>query len=317
MENNRIICSSEKLYKKIVIVSLIGFSGDVIIKSIQCHLKSYIDRLRYLLQHKIVRYSLSFSILILVIIEYVLFEKYRNNEKITIFSIGFPTYLLVPTALVLALIATFYLSWNDPMFKKFKSPAVFLIILTGLFYVLIFSGIDKYLFELSLAKILTKLTAYIASWSLKILGLEIVSLSWNSENSTMLIFFGGTSSETVIGIDARCSGIHSLTVFLGVLIFMLIWSRKYLRWNYKILLITIFGLIGTYILNIIRVIIILIIAHHRGWEIAEPIHNYIGYGILALWVPIFWIIAQRWCAKAKETDKIESKHNEHVTRKNP
>ena len=226
---------------------------------------------------------------------------YRYEDRISIFAIEFPTSLLVPTALALALIAILYLSWDDRTFRKFRSPAIFLIILTALFYMLIFSGVDSYLFELSVAKVLTKTTGFIASWILTLLGLKIIDVIWNSENNTMLIFFGDLSNETVIGIDARCSGIHSLTVFLGVLLFMLIWSRKDLKWNYKIPLIVVFGLIGTYLLNIIRVIIILLIAYHQGWAIAEPIHNYIGYGILAIWVPIFWIFTQRWCKKKAMT----------------
>ncbi len=104
---------------------------------------------------------------------------------------------------------------------------------------------------------------------------------------------------SVIGIDAACSGIHSLTIFIVVFFVMILEARKRLAWNYKIAIITLFGILGTYFVNLIRVSIILTIDYFKGWDVAGPIHNYLGYVFLMVWIPLFWFFVLSWGQKGK------------------
>ena len=90
-----------------------------------------------------------------------MYEMSRGNATVKILFRDTNTNLLVPLGLVLAFIAVLYATWDDKLFQKYRKPGLYVVLLTTIFYVLIFTGIDTYLFELSIAKWLTRLTGFI------------------------------------------------------------------------------------------------------------------------------------------------------------
>ncbi len=254
------------------------------------------------IKNRILRYTVSFILIAIVVYFYIVFEGNRTEEIVRVFFFDMASYLLVPIALVLAFIAILYVSWDDRIFRRFRSPGLYMILLTGIFYILIFSGVDEYLFQISLAKWLTQATAVIIVALVKLFGMNIVGTTWSADDVITVIQFEGPNGLSSIGIDARCSGIHSLTIFVAIFLLMLFESRKRLKWNYKIPIIILIGIIGTYFVNLLRVTIIFIINYYQGWAVAEPIHNYLGYVFLMIWVPIFWLFILSWGEKKKEPE---------------
>ncbi|MFW9851856.1 MAG: exosortase/archaeosortase family protein [Candidatus Thorarchaeota archaeon] len=251
---------------------------------------NYISPVTTILRKRFLRYSVSFILIGFVIYFYILFEKYRQFEYATIFvNSQISVSLLVPLALVFAFIALFYLTWGDTFFRKYRSPGLYMILLTAIFYTLIYSGLDEYLFKLSIAEWLTKLTGSATAGLANLFGLNVLSANWDENIGMTLLTFNSPNGIKSIGVDARCSGIHSLTIFLAIFLLMLFEARKRLKWNYRTALVALIGIVGTYIVNLMRVLIIIVIFYFKDWSIAGPIHDYLGYAFLILWVPIFWL----------------------------
>jgi len=282
-----------------------------------------------IIKNRILRYTVSFIFIAIVVYFYIIFEGNRVEETVRVFFFDMASYLLVPIALVLAFIAILYVSWDDKIFSKFRSPGLYMVLLTGIFYILIFSGVDEYLFQNAIAKWLTQATAVIIIAIVKLFGMNIVGTTWNADDAITIVQFEGPNGLSSIGIDARCSGIHSLTIFVTIFLLMLFEARKRLKWSkyrtpsdlkvlihkngiksifdkqgsktplifigtfslnfLRVISILLVGMIGTYFVNILRVTIIFIINYYNGWGVAGPIHNYLGYVFLMIWVPIFWL----------------------------
>jgi len=264
--------------------------------------KSLYSSIEPFIKHRILRYTVSFIFIAIVVYFYIVFEGNREDEIVRVFFFDMVSYLLVPIALLLAFIAILYVSWDDKIFKKFRSPGLYMILLTAIFYILIFSGIDEYLFQISLAKWLTRATAVIIVALVKLFSLNIIDTMWNADDVITIIQFEGPNGLSSIGVDARCSGIHSLTIFIAIFLLMLFEGRKRLNWDYKIPILVFLGIIGTYFVNLLRVLIIFIINYYQGWGVAGPIHNYLGYIFLMIWVPIFWLFILPMGEKKKKSE---------------
>lgn len=284
-EENKTIIESDDSAKKV----------DIFYQNI----KQSLNPIIHFAKKKIVRYTLSFLILTIVVYFYVLFESRGVSEQVHVFFFDMSPDFLVPIGLVLALLALLYVSWDDEFFKKYRGAGFFLIVLTAIFYTFIYTGIDQYLFDLSIAKWLTRLTGIIVTSILKLFGMNITGTTWDSDRGITIVSFNGPSDASVIGIDAACSGIHSLTIFIVVFFVMILEARKRLAWNYKIAVITLFGILGTYFVNLVRVSIILTIDYFKGWAVAGPVHNYLGYVFLMVWIPLFWFFVLSWGQKGK------------------
>ncbi len=239
------------------------------------------------LHNRYIRYPLSLLLIGLTVLFYILYEGNRNEEEIKLI-ISLPTSLLVPLGILFALLGVLLLTWRDLFFTKFRSPAMFVILLTFLFYLFIFSGLDEYLFQTPIAIWLTKTTGIIIITFLKFLGLGINDITWIEEQARTIVYFNEQSSIRAIGIDSRCSGVHSLSIFITVYMLMLLEARKNIKWDYKLIIISIFGILGTYFINLLRVGIIILFSYFQGWDVAGPIHDYLGYVFLMIWLPLFW-----------------------------
>ncbi len=316
------------------------------------------------LKNRYFRYSVSAILFGFVVYFYILYETYRGNKLSPILGGYILTDLLVPLGLIFALILVLYISWGDKFFKKYRTPGLYMVVLTTVFYALIFSGLSLYLFELDLAKKLTKLTGTVVSSILMVFGMQISSVVWNPTTfMTQINFVKPPSQEDAILINAECSGIHSLTIFAVIFLIMLFEARRRLFWGYergtitisrnlntyfrnvpqfieengkkaffkdfsirlsKILwvltrvgLVTLIGILGTYLVNILRIMIITAITYAYGWDVGGPIHNYLGYVMLILWLPIFWLyilpLGER--KEIKEKRKQRKKERREIRKK--
>ena len=316
------------------------------------------------LKNRYLRYGISAILFGFVIYFYILYETYRGNKLSPVLGGYILTDLLVPLGLIFALIVVLYISWDDKFFKKYRTPGLYMVVLTTVFYALIFSGLSSYLFELDFANWITRLKGTTVSSILMAFGINIRSVVWNPTTfMTQINFVKPPAKEDAILINAECSGIHSLTIFTVIFLIMLFEARRRLFWGYergvitisehlktyfedipqfieengrkaffkdfgirlsKVLwvftrvgLVTVVGIMGTYLVNILRIMIITAITYAYGWEVGGPIHNYLGYVMLILWLPIFWLyilpLGER--RELKKNRKMKKKEKKELKKK--
>ncbi|NPD87966.1 MAG: exosortase/archaeosortase family protein [Asgard group archaeon] len=262
------------------------------------------------LKKRYLRYAISSILVAFVIYFYVMYEISRGAETVKILFRDTNTNHLVPLGLVLAFIAVLYVTWDDNIFKKYRKPGLYVVLLTTIFYVLIFSGIDTYLFELSIAKWLTRLTGLIVPYTLRFFGLNVTSIEWNEARINTFIGLGEPSKTPGLLIDPRCSGIHSMTIFIFIFLLMLFEARKKIHWNHKAVGVTIIGILGTYLMNFLRITIVMLTFYYGGTNLGESVHNVLGYVLLVIWLPIFWLFILPLAEKGRIFRKKKAKEME-------
>ncbi len=272
----------------------------------------------FFLKNRILRYIVSLVLVAFVVYFYVMYEMSRGQPTVKILFRDTNPNLLVPLGLVFALIAILYATWDDKFLRKYRKPGLYVVLLTTIFYVLIFTGIDSYLFDLSIAKWLTRLTGLIVPSTLQFFGLNITSIEWNEARIHTFVGLGDPSKTSGLLIDPRCSGIHSMTIFIAIFLLMLFEARKRIHWNHKALAVTILGILGTYLMNLIRITIVLIAFYYGGVDIGESVHNILGYVLLVIWLPIFWLfilpLAEKGRVFRKKKDKRIDDNQKEVSK---
>ncbi|MCC7576350.1 MAG: exosortase/archaeosortase family protein [Methanomethylovorans sp.] len=166
------------------------------------------------------------------------------------------------------------------------------LLFTGLF--MIFFGAAVYLpsllvfvygFSVSFPKVLdgafgtqyalitTKIVAYVASLVYPVV----------SEGQLLdLIDSAGLSSR--VFIDAGCSGSASLAIFLTVFALMLIDTKPR---KDRILPLFLFGILGTSVQNIFRLLLLVAANYHFGSAAMWKVHDYAGYVLFPVWFMVF------------------------------
>ncbi|MHA1911506.1 MAG: exosortase/archaeosortase family protein [Candidatus Kariarchaeaceae archaeon] len=242
---------------------------------------------------------------------YFWFESDRLSDTASFWFLTIPRFLIPPIGLIAFAIGIIVLMGKDSPFEAYRSSALFLLELTAIFYFFIYSGIDHFLFESPIGEWFTRLTSEIEYRILQLLNYDI-SYSWTTNYEPRGRFDLGPDSQLrIIFINGACSGVHSLSIFTSILMLMLFHDRKIVN-KKRLPTVLLIGLLGTYTLNIIRVLGIIILAYYQGWGVAEPIHDYLGFSILIIWVPVFWFFASGWLYIKKEDDTSKEKDDDNT-----
>lgn len=177
---------------------------------------------------------------------------------------------------------------TNPVFVLFK----FLLTFVGLFFV--FFGAAAYLPSLLLF-------VYGFSVSFPILLNEFFGTQYSLITTSLVahttglfypVDFNGQTISTIsssgvqsmIYIDAECSGSASLAIFLTVFALMMIDIKPR---NDRILPLFLFGIIGTSLQNILRLVVLLATNYHFGSDSMWLMHSYAGYILFPVWFAIF------------------------------
>lgn len=177
---------------------------------------------------------------------------------------------------------------TNPVFVLFK----FLLTFVGLFFV--FFGAAAYLPSLLLF-------VYGFSVSFPILLNEFFGTQYSLITTSLVahaaglfypVDFNGQTISTIsssgvqsmIYIDAECSGSASLAIFLTVFALMMIDIKPR---NDRILPLFFFGIIGTSLQNILRLVVLLATNYHFGSNAMWLMHSYAGYILFPVWFAIF------------------------------
>ena len=119
-------------------------------------------------------------------------------------------------------------------------------------------------------------------------------LGYNSHAEGLEVFFENNESGVYqsVSIAQSCSGIISIKVFFAFLFSFLNFQQKLsFRGNIFILFL---GLLVSYLANLFRMTIIVIIGHYFGMDALQFTHQYIGWLIFTLWIFIFYIILSKF-----------------------
>jgi exosortase/archaeosortase family protein len=98
----------------------------------------------------------------------------------------------------------------------------------------------------------------------------------------------------VTKVDTRCAGSDSLAIFLAVFGLMLI-DRK--PQNKVLIGLFIFGLIGTYLQNFARLLLLFAAGYYYGADALWAVHDYAGYILFPVWFLGFSLIYLKYTRK--------------------
>ncbi|MGZ7110168.1 MAG: archaeosortase/exosortase family protein [Halobacteriota archaeon] len=100
--------------------------------------------------------------------------------------------------------------------------------------------------------------------------------------------------DIVTRVDTRCAGSDSLAIFLAIFGLMLI-DRK--PQNKLLIGLLIFGVIGTYLQNFVRLLMLFTAGYYYGADALWTIHDYASYVLFPVWFLGFSVIYVRYSKK--------------------
>jgi exosortase/archaeosortase family protein len=173
------------------------------------------------------------------------------------------------------------LSYSSLFGVFFGYAALIPTLLTGIYG---FSAAFPFFVSLFLEEHYTSLAIWFTS-----LGLKIVGITHTIDDHT-IEFFSASNSKIHLLIDSRCSGTASLGVFIALFSLMMLDIWIPIRKAVKLF---IFGIAGTFFQNILRLIILILLAYNYGYQAMWSAHTYAGYILFSLWFAIFAFIYLR------------------------
>ncbi|MEM2930479.1 MAG: archaeosortase/exosortase family protein [Thermoproteota archaeon] len=124
-------------------------------------------------------------------------------------------------------------------------------------------------------------------------------VSWVAGNIVIMIDRVGETHNLVI--DGPCTGIKGMLAY-GSLAALLVFDVKAsLR---RKLIATSIGLVGTLLVNILRLTLIFLAVYFLGIDAGLLIHTYLGYSLFIIWVLSFWTVAFRYLTPQKHDGKV-------------
>ena len=144
---------------------------------------------------------------------------------------------------------------------------------------------------------ISKFLALPLSFSLNIIGFETSAIG------DLLYYKDVDGKYNTVSIAWVCSGIQSLIVFVSAFSSYII--IEYRRLNSVMINFLFFGMIVSYIANILRMAIIIIAGHYYGSEALYWTHTNIGWVIFTIWFGIFWHYSIKIIDKSLIYEKVE------------
>ena len=121
-------------------------------------------------------------------------------------------------------------------------------------------------------------TVWMVVAALKTSGFQLVS------QGQMIRFPNINGSEISIFVNAACSGSASMTIFIAIFALMMLDIRLS---NKNALYMFLFGVVGTTVQNVIRLIVIILAGYYYDYHGVSVAHSYAGYILFPVWFLIF------------------------------
>lgn len=134
-------------------------------------------------------------------------------------------------------------------------------------------------------------TVWMVTTTLKIFGFQLGS------QGQVISFLDITGNKITAFVGAPSSGIASMTIFIALFVLMMLDIRLPGR---NALYMLIFGLTGTTLQNVLRLVILVVAGYYRGPEAFWQAHDYAGYIIFPIWYGIFVYVYLRYAQGLKK-----------------
>jgi exosortase/archaeosortase family protein len=171
-------------------------------------------------------------------------------------------------------------------FSLFFGPASKIpLMLLGLFGIAVGFPV---LLENTAATWFPRATAVLSISTLQLFGLPV---TLNGITVTLNSLLG---YNIVTKVDTRCAGSDSLAIFLAIFGLMLI-DRK--PQNKVLIGLLIFGVIGTYLQNFARLLLLFVAGYYYGADALWAVHDYASYVLFPVWFLGFSVIYIRYSRK--------------------
>jgi exosortase/archaeosortase family protein len=134
-------------------------------------------------------------------------------------------------------------------------------------------------------------------------------------DGNLVTLLQSSGSPIRLVIDAPCTGIKGMLAYGSLAILMTLDVKTTKK---RKVICTIIGLIGTFVINILRLFVIFLAFNYLGTEVGKAFHVHLGYRLLIIWIIIFWVghslqihstteegFAKRECARADASQKTD------------
>jgi exosortase/archaeosortase family protein len=190
-----------------------------------------------------------------------------------IFGVGF--YGIVNYTIYLFGLVLFF--FKLPAFKE-TFTAFFLIISIGIIG-LSYNWIERQI---------TPTVPYYVSIFSSVLSLFGVS---HTRPNPYTLFLNTPRGLLPVWFEGGCIGIYSVVIFSILIVVTMVETlapkRTKLVW-------TVFGLVGVFVLNIVRLLIVIASMFAYGWDFGQQVHQVIGYVLFLSWLTLFlFLFSQR------------------------
>ncbi len=122
---------------------------------------------------------------------------------------------------------------------------------------------------------------YLFSFVLGLFGIK------NSMQDPRTILLNTSRGALPVLFDVGCIGVYSLIIFSIIIVVTMLEAsvdrRTKLLWS-------LIGLIGVFVLNIIRLLIVVVSMYFYGWDFGQRVHQVIGYVLFLSWVAVFLLL---------------------------
>lgn len=103
-----------------------------------------------------------------------------------------------------------------------------------------------------------------------------------------------TGGYQALAIDADCTGLKGMIAYGSLAVITMIDIRASKQ---KKILSSIIGLVGTFLVNIVRLLVIVLSCYVFGIDTAMAVHTYLGYGLFMIWLIVFWHLSEKFILK--------------------
>ena len=109
----------------------------------------------------------------------------------------------------------------------------------------------------------------------------------HSQRSPTVILLNRPVEPLLVGFEAGCIGIYSVIIFSIIIIVTMAETptsrRNKLLWSAM-------GFASVFVLNIVRLIIVVLSMYYYGWDFGQSVHQVIGYILFLSWLAIYLLI---------------------------
>lgn len=195
----------------------------------------------------------------------------------------------------LHLIGLFLIFFKVPAFKQ-GFTAFFLIVASGL------TGLTFRWIEIQMSSTVPYYVSLFSSL------LTLFGINHTMPDSTR-IFLYTPRGILPVAFEAGCLGIYSVIIFSIIIVVTMIETSASKRTK---LLWSALGLIGVFVLNIIRLFIVVVSMNFYGWDFGQSVHQVIGYVLFLSWLAVFLLLFTK---RQVILGKIQLIHNQRLRSK--